>query len=213
MAEKDKRPLAMYGLKNVKYAKRTADGEPGEAAIPLPKGKSLQLNTAINMTEVYANDERILMIPADQGYNGTYGCTGQDLEFEEKIGFLIKLDDGTYADIKINDMERIELYFERTFKPAEGSAFVMKAWIYGAELGKPSKNSQTNTQNITIGDYQYPINVYGETILEEADKPYCDDNGNELVALMIISVPGDDGYKTFGEKPPKPVKTKPAENP
>lgn len=202
----NEKPLGFWGLKNVKRAARSADGKLGTSVVELPKGKSLQLNASVNMQEVYAGDERILMIPSDNGYAGTYGCTGQDLDFEEEIGLLIKLDDGTYADVNLTDMERSELYFEKTVKPASGRAFVMKAWIYGVEFGKPSKNHGTNTQNVTIGEYQYPITVYGKKILKTDESPYTDEGGNEKTAWIIYSVPGDGGYSTFGNAPPPPIK-------
>ena len=152
-------------------------------------------------------------MPLDNGYTGNYGCTGQDFEFEEDIGLLIKLDDGSYADVNLTDTDREELYFEKTVKPSKGKAFILKAWIYGVEYGKPSKNSATNTNNLTIGDYQYPITVFGEKVMTPENKPYADDLGNEKTAWIIYRLPGDEGYETFGDAPPAPVKTMTAEEP
>ena len=90
MAKMEK-PLAFYGVRNAKYALRDEKGELGTKAAELPLAKSIVLNPVVNMQDSFANDEKILSIPSDQGYTGTYGCTGQDEEFEEALGQALAL--------------------------------------------------------------------------------------------------------------------------
>ncbi|MCL2771971.1 MAG: hypothetical protein FWD71_01360 [Oscillospiraceae bacterium] len=205
MAKKDK-PYAFAGVRNAKYALRDDDGKISDSAksVELPKAKSLVLNPVVNTQDVYADDTKLIAILSDQGYTGTYGCTGQDEDFEEALGLIMELNSGLTVALKLTSQIRFDLYFEYTFYPAGKKPFIMKTWIYGVELGKPSINHSTNTQNVTIGEYQYPLTVYGEMVLDENDKPLTNEEGFELVALMAHSRPGDDNYDTFGDAPPIP---------
>ena len=209
MATENTKPAAFYGVKNVKYALRDADGKISDTAeaLALPKAKSLVLNPAVNTQEVYADDIKLLAIVSDQGYTGTYGCTGQDEAFEEALGLMFGGDDGVIYGVKMTNPVRFDLYYEYTVHPEKKKPFIMKVWVYGIELGKPSLSHATNTQNVTIGDYQYPLTGYGETIMGDNDKPYTNEEGFELIALRAICKPGDTAYETFGEKPHIPMKT------
>ena len=201
------KPLAYAGIRNGRYSKRLADGKRGTDAKGLPYAISLVLNPAFSVQDRYADDRKIIAIPSDQGYTGTYGCTGQDVDFELDLGQLIALDNGTIAAVKVTYMERFDLYFEYTVHPTGARAFTVKAWVLGVELGKPSMTHNTNTESVTMGDYQYPLTAYGETVMGENDEPYRDAEGFERVALIVKSVPGDADYANFHKAPPEPVKT------
>lgn len=200
----DKSTGAYFGIKNTKYCIRDEEGTRGTEVKELGKSKTLSLNPLFNKQEVYADDEVVVSVPSDKGYDGSYGCTGQNTEFEKAIGQLTALGENI-GGVEVVDLQRFDMYYEHTVKPVKGKSYVVKTWLLNMEANKPSIQNDTNTENLTIGQYQYPIKVYGDRVMtNDGTKVYTDERGFEKKCFLIRSVPGDSNYETFAESVPEP---------
>lgn len=200
--EYNKQSAGYHGIKNVKYSVRDDNGQPSKGIIDFAFAKSISFDTAIDQQPVYANDSKILTIVSDTGYTGALGTTAQDRELEKALGQILEVDNGT-ADVNLISFKRIDLYYEFTEKTKNGISYIVKVWVLNIEISKANKSHSTDTNSSTLGDYSYPITVYGD-IVKSADGllSYKDAHGNELTATRIISVPSDVGYDTFSQTVP-----------
>lgn len=207
MSESDMKTLYFSGIRNPRYCMRNEDGSIGAEVKDLPMASGLTLTPQFNTQAGYANDTKIYAIPSDQGYQGTYGCTGQDEAFERALGMIIDGDDGLPYSVGLQFFKKFDLYYEFTLKPEKGNAFIVKRWVYGVEIGKPTWQHDTNKDQASIGQYQYPITVYGEKLMDDV-KPYTDEYGFEYNAYFVRAIKSDSEYKEFGTNPPPvPKKT------
>lgn len=211
MAENTTKTLYFSGIRNPKYCMRNADGTIGTVVKDLAIAQGLTLTPQFNTQPGHGNDTKIYAIPSDQGYQGTFGCTGQDEAFEKELGMIITGDKELQYSVGIQYFKRFDLYYEFTLQPEKGNAFIVKRWVYGVEVGKPTWQHDTNKDQASIGQYQYPLTVFGEkmmdTTTEGSPVPYRDENGFEYNAYFVRSIKTDADYKNFGTTPP-PVPAK-----
>jgi hypothetical protein len=195
---------AYHGIRNAKYCVRGEDGAAGSTVADLSFAKSISFEPAVETLDVYANDQKVLALISDKGYSGEFGTTAQDRAFETSLGQAIEVESGT-ADINIIGYKRFDMYYEYTeYTSSNNLPYTVKVWVLNAEASKATKEYNTNEDTPTIGEYLYPITVYGDKILDkEGTNTYKDANGNELVATRVIAVPSDTGYATFGDSVPK----------
>ncbi|WMJ23456.1 hypothetical protein RBG61_01960 [Paludicola sp. MB14-C6] len=197
-----KQPAAYHGIKNTKYAMRGADGAKGTEVKSLPFAKSVGFDPTVEQQPVYANDSKVLAIVSDNGYTGTVGTTGQDRTFETALGHIMPVDGGI-ADINQLGFKRCDFYYEYQEETATGIKYTVKVWALNVEFSKANKNHATDQNQATIGEYSYPITVYGDKIMDAAGTAvYKDAYGNELTATRIISVPSDKTYTDFEKTVP-----------
>lgn len=202
---------AYHGIKNAQYAIRAADGKPGGEVKKFDYAKSISFEPAIEQQPVYSNNQKVLALVSDQGYTGAIGTTAQHREFEEAIGQIAAVDNGL-ADVSVDSFVRFDYYYEYIEHSKNGIPYVVKVWALNLEASKATKENSTDTNTATLGEYSYPITVYGDKILDaNGTEIYKDANGNEKIATRIISVPGDAGYTDF-EKTVPTVKMPTAES-
>ena len=203
MADK-KQAAAYHGAENGKYALRGADGTPGETVEIFQYLKSVAYDPDVDTQEIYANDCKIMSIISDQGYTGSIGTTAQDRAFEEALGHLLTLD-GMIADVNSNGFNRIDFYYEYKEETPNGTPYMVKVWILNLEVSKSSKENKTDEKSVSIGEYSYPITIYGDKVKSaDGSAVYRDANGMEWIATRLIAVPGDTAYETFGDSVPVP---------
>lgn len=195
---------AYHGIRNAKYCVRGEGGAAGSTVASLAFAKSISFEPAVETLDVYANDQKVLALISDKGYSGEFGTTAQDRTFETSLGQSIEVENGT-ADINIIGYKRFDMYYEYTeYTSSNNLPYTVKVWVLNVEASKATKEYNTNEDTPTIGEYLYPITVYGDKILDkEGTNTYKDANGNELVATRVIAVPSDTGYATFGDSVPK----------
>ena len=200
------KPLALYGIKNTKYAIHMPDGQV-QVVKEMAKAKSLQLTPVANTQDVFANDQKVISIITDQGYTGTLGTTGQDVAFELEIGHLSEQTDKGILVSQIVQAVRFDLYHEYTIMLASGLAVTIKQWIFGLDASRPNIQYDTNTDTITIGAYQYPSTIYGRTIMDETTptQAWRDKNGFEQKAWRIFVFPDSPSFNDFEKTVPVPI--------
>lgn len=190
-----------HGIQNAKYCMR---GEGGAAANikPMPYVKSASFDPQIETLPIYASNVKVLAVVSDKGYTGNLGVTAQDRGFEKDLGQIIDIESGQ-ADVNLINLKRCDVYYEYIEHTAAGTPYVVKVWVLNVETAKASKTHNTDEDSIKIGEYQYPITVYGDKIkASTGETVYKDANGNELTATRIISLPGDAGYADFDKTVP-----------
>lgn len=194
---------AYHGIRNAKYSVRGDDGAAGSAVVSMAFAKSISFEPAVETLDVFANDQKVLALISDKGYTGEFGTTAQDRAFESAIGQSIEIANGT-ADVNLIGYKRFDLYYEYTEYTSSNVPYTVKVWVLNVEASKATKEYNTNEDTPAIGEYLYPITVYGEKIKDsEGTGTYKDANGNELVATRIIAVPSDEGYAAFGDAAPE----------
>ena len=208
----DNQAPAYHGIRNAKYAVRGEDGAPGVSTVPFKYAKSVGFDAAVDQQPVYMNDMKVLTLVTDQGYTGTIGTSAQDRALEKALGHLVEVD-GMLADVKQNGFVRFDFYYEYVEHTASGIPYIVKVWALNMEAAKASKAHSTDTNTATLGEYSYPITVYGDPVkTSDGAETYHDANGNEIIGVRAISVPSDAGYQTFGNSVPKmKMKAVPAE--
>ena len=193
---------AYHGISNAKYALRGTDGAPGSTVTDLAYAKSISFEPQVEETAVYANDQKVLALVSDKGFAGSLGTTAQDRALEKSLGHAIDTASGE-ATINLIGYKRADIYYEyKETTPA--ATYTVKVWVLNCEISKPSTiEHATDEDQPTIGEYAYPITVYGDKIkASSGTATYRDANGNEITATKVIALPDDDGYTTFGDSVP-----------
>lgn len=204
MANEDfkKQSPAYHGIRNAQYAIRTDESTPGVTPVSFAYSKSINFDPSMEQQPVYYNDQKIMNIISDQGYTGAIGTSAQDRGFEIALAHSLDVDGGT-ADVNINALKRFDFYYEYSEKTTKGTSFIVKVWVLNIEAAKASKTHNTDTNTITLGEYSYPITVYGDKIkAETGTETYRDPNGNEITATRILCFPDDTGYSDFSKTVP-----------
>lgn len=202
MSEVKPQAAAYHGIANAKYSLRGTDGKPGSTVVDLLYAKSISFEPQVDEQAVYANDQKVLALVSDKGFTGSLGTTAQDRALEKGLGHIVDVAQGV-ATVNLISYKRADVYYE--YKETTPSAtYTVKVWVLNVEISKPSSvEHNTDEEQPTIGEYAYPITVYGDKIQNSTGTgTYRDANGNELVATKVISLPGDDGYDTFGDAVP-----------
>lgn len=200
-----KQAPAFHGIKILKYAMRGSDNTKG-TVVQLPYAKSISFDAQVDGEKVYANDRAVLTVVNDEGYTGDIGTTAPDIDFEKALGQIMETSGGL-ADLKLLGYKRADVYYEFSQMTEDGVNYIVKVWTFNVEVGKASKTHETDENTPKIGEYQYPITVYGEELQTAAKKAYEDENGNRVTVLRLMSYPGDDNYATFGDTVPTPTAT------
>ena len=191
-----------HGIKNAKYAIREELDTVGIVVVPIEYAKSISFDPTIEQQPVYFNDTKIMAIVSDQGYTGAFGTSAQDRGFETALEHIAPVSNGI-ADIMLNGLKRFDMYYEYQEKSKSGIKFTVKVWVLNVETTKSAKAHNTDTNSVTLGEYSYPMTVYGDKIKNATgDEIYRDENGNEITATRIISVPSDTGYADFDKTVP-----------
>ena len=85
-------------------------------------------------------------------------------------------------------------------------AQVYKVWLLNVQCGKTAENSDTDTNSITFGPYEYPIRVYGDNAVTSEDEPYLDENGfKRVVTTSLFPGLATAGMILFEDTVPDPV--------
>ena len=197
----NKQAPAYHGIQNAAYAIRE-NGAPGTTVAKFDFAKSVSFDPTLDQQPIYMNNAKILTLISDQGYTGMFGTSAQDRVFEKAVGLAVDLD-GMVADVKVNSFVRFDFYYEYIEHTASGTPYIVKVWTLNAEAAKPSKAHNTDTNSATIGEYSYPITVYGAPVMDsDGTAEYKDANGNGIVGVRAICLPGDIGYSAFGSTVP-----------
>ncbi|WP_071428271.1 major tail protein [Merdimmobilis hominis] len=201
-ADYKKQAPAYHGITNAKYALRDDSGAPGTEVKEIPYIKSISHEPQVEAQEVFANDSKVLTIPSDQGSTGSLGTTAPYRALEIDLGQLMEVD-GATAEVKITGYKRVDLYYEYSETTQSGINYKVKVWALNVEMGKATRSHATDENTATLGEYQYPITIYGDKVKDSTGSAvYQDANGNEITATMVISVPGDANYADFGKTVP-----------
>lgn len=193
---------AYHGIEGAKYAARADAQTPGTTPVSFAFSKSISFDPAMEQQAVHYNNKKIMNIISDQGYTGAIGTSAQDRGFETALGHTIEVD-GATADVNLNSLKRFDFYYEYKEKTASGIGFVVKVWVLNCETTKAAKAHNTDTNTITVGEYSYPITVYGDKIkAATGTENYRDENGNEITATRVLCFPSDTGYKEFDKAVP-----------
>lgn len=198
----ENRTPAYHNIAGAKYAMRDATGAHGATIKDSPFSKSLTMDASVETQPVYADGISVLTLISDQGYTGSYGVTGRDSAMEADLGFTIETAAGTASILTVQN-KRLDLYYEYYEYTPQGQRYVVKVWVLNLEMRKPSKAHNTDTNTATIGEYSYPITVYGEKIkAADGTTDYRDANGNILYATHVTAIPGDAAYDDFEKTVP-----------
>ena len=197
----NKQAAAYHGISGAKYALRT-NGAPGTPVVAIEYAKSMSFAPQVEEQPVYANDRKVLALVSDTGYTGSLGTSAQDRGFETALGHIMTTAQGQ-ATVNLLGHKRADLYYEYKEESEGGVVYTVKVWALNVEVGKATLEHATDENTAKIGEYAYPITVYGDKIkAATGDGYYRDANGNELTATSVISLPGDTGYATFGDTVP-----------
>lgn len=193
--------VAYHGIKNAKYAIRE-NGVPGSTVVPFKFAKSVSFDPSVEQSPIYFNNVKVMNVINDQGYTGAFGTSAQDRAFEEALGLIMSVENGT-ADININTLKKFDMYYEYVENTDSDLQYIVKVWALNIETSKPSKAHTTDTNSLALGEYSYPITVYGDKIKKSTgDEIYRDKNGNEITATRVICLPCDEGYDDFDKSVP-----------
>ena len=193
---------AYHGIQNVKYV-RCADKN--KTMKEIPHALSINFDPQLEEVEVFASNKKVLGIPSDNGYKGNLGVTAPDPDLELDVKHTMKVK-GATADVNQTSYERVNFYYEYKAFTEKGVEYTAKVWALNNEVAKASKSHKTDAKSIELGEYQYPITTYGVPVLSDDKTPYKDENGNQFNATRLVSVPGDDGYKTFENEVPEVIR-------
>lgn len=198
--------IAYMGVKNGKFAVADSVGEYG-SPVALKYLKTVPLNTAIDSTAIYSDDKLQKNIRTDNGYTGNIGISAPDAVFEKALGYAMDGDSGL-MQVSGTGYKKVAFYFEHSVEATFGT-YVVKCWLLNCEVDKASRSHDSNTNTPNIGEYQYPITVKGETVMDAAGTAiYVDSDGNEQICTLYTSVPSDEDFDTFGATVPTPkIKT------
>jgi len=192
-----------HGVDALGYEVRT-DTKP-IPKVNVPYVKSINLNTVLEDVTQYANNVRILLLPSDQGFNGSIGVTDADPVLDEAQGYSVTTDDGNILALDASTYKANNIYYEFKRVFAGGISKTVKAWLYNVKIGKSNKTHNTDTNTITFTDYEYPIDVLGDPALNADGSEYRDENGNKRKAFMILAYPDDANYEGFEDACPDPI--------
>lgn len=167
--------------------------------------KAIPLNAQVSTEDIFADGKRLIIMYNDMGYTGSIGTTGQDRDFEEKIGQAISSGEGVSMVTQIKGSSVLAFYFETEEHTANNVKYTVKNWLLNVQVGRPDRAHNTNTTTPAIGEYAYPVVVSGETVLtSDGTKAYIDEHGNESLCFIISALPNATDYETFGDTVPEP---------
>ncbi len=195
--------VGFHGVEGVKYCPRQ-NGQKGTTMIDVPYAQNIALSAVLNNTDRYADNRLVLQIPSDDGYEGTFGASARNNDLEKALGYLNETAIGLLKT-NIPYYSRGDFFYKFKAEFEGAPAQVYKVWLLNVQCGKTAENSDTDTNSITFGAFEYPIRVYGDDAVTSEDEPYLDENGFKRVVTMIVSRPGDSGYETFEDTVPEPV--------
>lgn len=195
-----KRQLTQYGISNVRYAM------PGGKVKELPFAQTLTLNTQFSTTALYADNAKQLEVPSDKGYEGTLGLTTIPAEYEEDLGYVKIMPDGSRATLTTKAMKKHALYFETIGVDEDGNSFVMKVWMPSCTVAKPNKTYNTMAESPDFDKAELPLAVYPITGLNADGTPNIDpDTGHTTEYCFRTAKPGDACYENFGDSVPDEI--------
>lgn len=191
---------AYHGIENTKFALKK-DGA-YTAPFDIKYARGLSLNKALTATSKYADNRKVLDIPSDKGYDGELTTTAQDVGLELELGYMLEGEDGL-MDLKVTSFPRGALYYEVTLEYEEEPSETIKVWLLGAELRKGNLQYNTDEENLNLGDYTYPLVVFGDPLMKAggADE-YRDSRGNTKRCFMIYKYSDDPDYEAFENQVP-----------
>lgn len=145
-----------YGIKNLMYAKKTV-GENGQVSfakpVAIPGAYEISLPTVGDTTKVYADNITYAKIPANQGYDGSFGCYGLPETFQKDIlgyeedanGVLVEKAGAVCSEFAL--LGEFNTDTEKT-----------KKWVlYNCSAKRPEFGGETKQENITAKQVSVPI--------------------------------------------------------
>ncbi len=194
-----KKPAAYHGIQGVRIALKATDGY--AAPVEMEYARHLNLNKQLTVTDRYADNRKILAVPSDKGYDGEMATTAQDIDLEKSLGYLIEGDEGL-MDVSVTYFPRLAIYYEVTLNYEDAPAETVKVWLLNAEVRKGNIANQTDEENLNLGDYVYPIMVYGDSVLNAEGEEWRDTKGNKKRCFLVYAFPGDPNYEGFEDQAP-----------
>lgn len=201
------KPAAYHGISRGKFAPRTGEGTYAAKAdmIPVKYLKNVSIQHSVESEDVYADNYAILTVASEGNLTGSIGSTASDPDLETAIGWRQKLADGSTAEVAIARPVPGAFYYETILEYESKPAVTMKVWLLNLTLTKPNTESRTKNPGPDFGDYVYNYSAKGETLMtHDGAEEWTDEYGLGRRVQRVISLPGDAGYKTFGDAVPEP---------
>lgn len=194
--------LVRFNIQNAKFAVQSDSGY--GAIVPFSSSTKMALEGDISSKKIYGDGVVIATLVNDKGKTGVLTCNNITDEYELAMGRKIQTDSGL-ADIKQTKTIKHAIYFEICNLTESGKTTVAKTWLFGCvSITRPSESYDQSTDDINESSFDNGFEVHGIKLLAADDTVYKDENGTEMYAWQITSVPGDAGYETFGDSVPTP---------
>ena len=194
--------LVRFNIQNAKYAIGTKVESFGTSI-------KMALETDSSAKPIYGDGKIVCMLVNERGKNAVLTLNNICDAYEIAMGRKMKTSEGL-ADIKQIKVVEHNIYFEicNITKTSDGNTktTVAKTWLFGCvSTQRPSESYDQTTTDINESTFEISFVVNGTNLLNaEGTANYVDADGNELIALQVTKVPGDEGYDTFGNSVPKP---------
>jgi hypothetical protein len=198
-----KNKMVRFNIKNVKYAvKDPSTGEYGTVK-DLAYARVLTLEPNLNETVLYGDGSVIGTLVDDKGKTGSLGVINVEEAFEIDCGRAMMIEGG-FADIQVRKNVELAIFYEvEVFE--EGAVVTLKNWLFRVVTGRSNESYNQTEDNPNISSFEYPITVFGETLLASGGATeYEDENGNTLQVFRQTVWPEDDVYDTFEDEVPEP---------
>lgn len=168
--------------------------------------RKIALESDVSSKKIFGDGEVILHVLNDKGMTAVLTLNEVCEEYEVANGRKVKLTSGI-ADRQQIDCQSHAVYFETKGALADGSTVIVKTWLLGVKsISRPSDNLEQSTDDINEHEIEYNLEVRGVKLKDATGtNNYVDAKGNEVSIYKVTSVPGDDGYDTFGEAVPVPT--------
>ncbi len=202
MSENKNVNLVRFNIQNAKYALGTKIASFGTAT-------KMSLETDTSTKQIYGDGKIICTLINERGKTGVLTLNNICDVYEIAMGRKMNTSAGL-ADIKQTKVVEHNIYFEvcNITKTDEDiiKTTVAKTWLFGCvSTARPSEAYDQTTTDINESSFELPFTVNGTNLKNaEGTGNYIDEDGNELIALQVTKVPGDDGYEDFEKTVPIP---------
>lgn len=202
MSENKSVNLVRFNIQNAMYAIGTKVESFGTSI-------KMSLETDTSTKQIYGDGKIICTLVNERGKTGVLTLNNICDAYEIAMGRKMNTSAGL-TDIKQTKVIEHNIYFEvcNITKTDNGiiKTTVAKTWLFGCvSTARPSEAYDQTTTDINESSFELPFTVNGTNLKNaEGTGNYVDEDGNELIALQVTKVPGDNGYENFEETVPIP---------